>query len=241
MTKTQNAIVSDPDIQGGTPVFAGTRVPVQILIDYLGAGESVDEFLAQFPSVSRELAEAALRETRAADRQAFRRRVIRLIGTTVTILSWGPPDWPCRGRAITVRGFSWEAEVCDGKPATARIGWRLPRSIWHVDLIPRIRLDVCSDHSASPSAANTRKRSEGEPAAKTVKTAYDRMFAAKMDDPEWAAGYRRARARLDGEDPSSPTIGNSRSEAGQADGSETAKPRRRIHRWEDIRREPRPR
>jgi uncharacterized protein (DUF433 family) len=39
---------------GGTPVFAGTRVPVQTLLDYLEAGESIDEFLAGFPSVSRE-------------------------------------------------------------------------------------------------------------------------------------------------------------------------------------------
>jgi uncharacterized protein (DUF433 family) len=38
---------------GGTPVFAGTRVPVQTLLDYLEAGESIDEFLAGFPSVSR--------------------------------------------------------------------------------------------------------------------------------------------------------------------------------------------
>jgi uncharacterized protein (DUF433 family) len=39
---------------GGTPVFAGTRVPVQTLLDYLEAGDSIDEFLAGFPSVSRE-------------------------------------------------------------------------------------------------------------------------------------------------------------------------------------------
>jgi uncharacterized protein (DUF433 family) len=39
---------------GGTPVFAGTRVPVQTLLDYLAAGESIDDFLAGFPSVSRE-------------------------------------------------------------------------------------------------------------------------------------------------------------------------------------------
>ena len=39
---------------GGTPVFCGTRVPVQTLLDYLEAGESIDEFLAGFPSVSRE-------------------------------------------------------------------------------------------------------------------------------------------------------------------------------------------
>ena len=43
-----------PDVMGGTPVFAGTRVPVETLLDYLEAGESIDEFLAGFPSVSRE-------------------------------------------------------------------------------------------------------------------------------------------------------------------------------------------
>jgi uncharacterized protein (DUF433 family) len=49
------AIISrSPDVMGGTPVFAGTRVPVQTLLDYLEAGDSIDEFLAGFPSVSRE-------------------------------------------------------------------------------------------------------------------------------------------------------------------------------------------
>ncbi|MDH3209433.1 MAG: DUF433 domain-containing protein [Burkholderiaceae bacterium] len=43
-----------PDVMGGTPVFWGTRVPLQTLLDYLEAGESIDEFLAGFPSVSRE-------------------------------------------------------------------------------------------------------------------------------------------------------------------------------------------
>jgi len=43
-----------PDILGGTPVFAGTRVPVQTLLDYLEAGESIDEFLVGFPTVSRD-------------------------------------------------------------------------------------------------------------------------------------------------------------------------------------------
>ena len=42
------------DVMGGTPVFAGTRVPVQTLLDYLEAGESIDDFLAGFPSVTRE-------------------------------------------------------------------------------------------------------------------------------------------------------------------------------------------
>ena len=47
-------ISSAPDILGGTPVFAGTRVPVQTLFDYLAAGESIDDFLDGFPSVARD-------------------------------------------------------------------------------------------------------------------------------------------------------------------------------------------
>ncbi|MDP9310801.1 MAG: DUF433 domain-containing protein [Chloroflexota bacterium] len=47
-------ILSSPDILGGTPVFAGTRVPIKNLMDYLEAGDSLDEFLDDFPSVSRE-------------------------------------------------------------------------------------------------------------------------------------------------------------------------------------------
>jgi uncharacterized protein (DUF433 family) len=43
-----------PDVMGGTPVFSGTRVPLQTLLDYLEAGESIDDFLEGFPSVTRE-------------------------------------------------------------------------------------------------------------------------------------------------------------------------------------------
>ena len=50
----QTAISRDPEVMGGTPVFAGTRVPVQTLLDYLEAGESIDDFLEGFPSVQRE-------------------------------------------------------------------------------------------------------------------------------------------------------------------------------------------
>jgi uncharacterized protein (DUF433 family) len=46
-------VTTSADIMGGTPVFAGTRVPIQTLLDYLEAGDSIDEFLAGFPSVSR--------------------------------------------------------------------------------------------------------------------------------------------------------------------------------------------
>jgi uncharacterized protein (DUF433 family) len=47
-------VTSSPDVLGGTPVFAGTRVPVQALIDYLEGGETIDDFLTGFPTVRRE-------------------------------------------------------------------------------------------------------------------------------------------------------------------------------------------
>jgi uncharacterized protein (DUF433 family) len=47
-------ITSSPDVMGGTPVFAGTRVPVQTLIDYIKGGESIDDFLDGFPTVTKE-------------------------------------------------------------------------------------------------------------------------------------------------------------------------------------------
>ena len=59
-------IVVDPDIQSGTPVFAGTRVPVQNLFDYLEEGDSLEVFLEQFPSVSRDMAVAVLEQARTA-------------------------------------------------------------------------------------------------------------------------------------------------------------------------------
>ena len=55
MTEDLKGIVhSDPEIMGGTPVFVGTRVPLQNLIDYLEGGESIEDFLDGFPSVKRE-------------------------------------------------------------------------------------------------------------------------------------------------------------------------------------------
>jgi uncharacterized protein (DUF433 family) len=55
---------SDPETLGGTPVFTGTRVPVKTLFDYLEGGDSLDEFLRQFPSVTREQAVATLDSAR---------------------------------------------------------------------------------------------------------------------------------------------------------------------------------
>ncbi len=56
------AILSVPDIMRGTPCFVGTRVPFQTLLDYIEAGQPLDEFLADFPSVSRDMAIAALQQ-----------------------------------------------------------------------------------------------------------------------------------------------------------------------------------
>jgi uncharacterized protein (DUF433 family) len=56
----EDVVHSDPERLGGTPVFVGTRVPAQSLFDYLEAGDSLEEFLHQFPSVRREQAVAAL-------------------------------------------------------------------------------------------------------------------------------------------------------------------------------------
>jgi uncharacterized protein (DUF433 family) len=60
MTSKPSVVHSDPQVLGGTPVFVGTRVPVQTLFDYLEGGETLDEFLRQFPSVKRDQAVAAL-------------------------------------------------------------------------------------------------------------------------------------------------------------------------------------
>jgi uncharacterized protein (DUF433 family) len=54
LDKLKGIIHSDPEIMGGTPVFAGTRVPLQNLIDYLEGGESVEDFIDAFPTVKRE-------------------------------------------------------------------------------------------------------------------------------------------------------------------------------------------
>jgi uncharacterized protein (DUF433 family) len=61
---TKSTISCNPDVMGGTPVFAGTRVPIQTLLDYLEAGDSIDEFLVGFPSVNREQVIAFLEQAK---------------------------------------------------------------------------------------------------------------------------------------------------------------------------------
>jgi uncharacterized protein (DUF433 family) len=63
-TVSENVIVKDPETLGGEPVFRGTRVPFKVLTDYLEGGDTLDQFLEQYPSVSREVAIAGLEEAR---------------------------------------------------------------------------------------------------------------------------------------------------------------------------------
>jgi uncharacterized protein (DUF433 family) len=60
----QKVVSRSPDVMSGTPVFAGTRVPVQTLLDYLEAGESINDFLEGFPSVTRAQVIAFLEEAK---------------------------------------------------------------------------------------------------------------------------------------------------------------------------------
>jgi uncharacterized protein (DUF433 family) len=61
---SRSVICRDPEVMGGTPVFCGTRVPVQTLIEYLEAGDSIDEILGGFPAVTREQVIAFLEEAK---------------------------------------------------------------------------------------------------------------------------------------------------------------------------------
>ena len=102
----QDAIVRDPNILEGEPVFAGTRVPAQTLIDYLKDGHSLEDFLLGFPSVSREQAHAVL----DAALEKIRTAHVKLDAETVSWLSanlsgalpdyeWGEAGVP-RGEAV---------------------------------------------------------------------------------------------------------------------------------------------
>ena len=61
---TQPVVSRNPDVMGGAPVFCGTRVPIQTLLDYLEAGESIDELLEGFPSVTRDQVIAFLEQAK---------------------------------------------------------------------------------------------------------------------------------------------------------------------------------
>jgi uncharacterized protein (DUF433 family) len=60
----RSTVSSSPDVMGGTPVFSGTRVPIQTALDYIEAGETIDDFLEGFPTVTREQVIALLEEAK---------------------------------------------------------------------------------------------------------------------------------------------------------------------------------
>jgi uncharacterized protein (DUF433 family) len=70
---SESVIMQDPEILSGQPVFRGTRVPFQALLDYLEGGDTLDEFLEQYPGVTREQAIAALEEAKALVLARFRK------------------------------------------------------------------------------------------------------------------------------------------------------------------------
>lgn len=65
MVSPNGVIVRDPDILGGTPVFRGTRVPFQALLDYIEGGQTLDDFLDDFPTVARGMAVDALEHAKS--------------------------------------------------------------------------------------------------------------------------------------------------------------------------------
>jgi uncharacterized protein (DUF433 family) len=66
VNRSDEVIVKDPDVLGGTPIFRGTRVPFQALLDYLEGSQALDEFIDDFPTVTREVASFALELAKSA-------------------------------------------------------------------------------------------------------------------------------------------------------------------------------
>ena len=86
----QPIVSRSPDVMGGTPVFFGTRVPVQTLLDYLEAGESIDDFLEGFPSVTRDHVIAFLEEAKTL---GIRPRVAKRGRGTARVSAWWRGPW----------------------------------------------------------------------------------------------------------------------------------------------------
>jgi uncharacterized protein (DUF433 family) len=116
MKQRATVIQIDPDVLSGTPVFAGTRVPVQTLLEHLEQGRSLDEFLHDFPTVTKEQAVAALEEAK----DALISRAQRPTRTAIDLLnSWIEEDSTLDGGLD-----SWEQlkrELDRDRPASRRL------------------------------------------------------------------------------------------------------------------------
>ena len=97
MTTVLSVVHSDPDILGGAPVFVGTRVPLRTLIDYLGGGQPLAEFLEDFPTVTRDQAVAA-RNTKTASLYIDWKRAISGYN------SWTTAGTPPRCQNLVLQG-----------------------------------------------------------------------------------------------------------------------------------------
>jgi uncharacterized protein (DUF433 family) len=82
-TDLKGIVHSDPEIMGGTPVFVGTRVPLQNLIDYLEGGESIEDFLDGFPSVKREQVVAVIEAGKAKVMESLKPCVSRSMSVSI--------------------------------------------------------------------------------------------------------------------------------------------------------------
>ena len=109
------AITRDPETMHGVPVFRGTRVPVQTLFDYLEGGETLEDFLTGFPTVSRDFALAALRKRKSCCSSASMRLLIDECGCGRVLLvmtdgpfrQLGPPgEWPYSWRSVSSEWLS---------------------------------------------------------------------------------------------------------------------------------------
>ncbi len=96
MSTLESVVRCDPDVLGGTPVFAGTRVPVKNLLDYLAGGDNLERFIDHFPSVTREQAVAALY---SMNRCLGRWPTCSQATLFVRFLKWAGPAW------ATVRSY----------------------------------------------------------------------------------------------------------------------------------------
>ena len=127
----QSIVTSSPDILSGTPVFTGTRVPVQALIDYLEGGETIDDFLAGFPTVERAQVVAFLEEAYAV----FPSSASSLSAMPrLSIGSLSLKGWYCSRQRFATAWISWRCVLiiiyetpyifpCGRLPKTSRRCW----------------------------------------------------------------------------------------------------------------------
>jgi uncharacterized protein (DUF433 family) len=150
MKSKPSAVHCDPEILGGIPVFVGTRVPLQNLIDCLKAGHTLSEFLDDFPSVSRDQALAALEEAQAALLRDAERRNLELPETdSIKELArfWDSHEatetLEPRARTVTLDEEALKVDLVDGRTLIIPLTW-FP-CLWHGTPAERENLEISGD------------------------------------------------------------------------------------------------